>query len=84
MADCSGGTHKYLEVCRLRKVGMRGGEGCQRVFDEGFHVCTTHMCMMSVSCRGSCLTCGLTMAGWGIPVAWGPGGPGTMWCENLQ
>lgn len=47
-------------------------------------VCTTHMCMMSVSCGGSCLTCGLTMAGWGIPVAWGPGGPGTMWCENLQ
>lgn len=43
----------------------------------------THMCMMSVSCRGSCLICGLTMAGWGIPVACGPGGPGTMWCENL-
>ncbi|TNN89406.1 hypothetical protein EYF80_000009 [Liparis tanakae] len=34
--------------------------------------------------RGSCLTWGLTMAGWGIPVAWGPWGPGTMWCENLQ
>lgn len=53
-----------------------GRRGASRLFK-------THMCMMSVSCRGSCLICGLTMAGWGIPVACGPGGPGTMWCENL-
>lgn len=73
----TGGARKYLEVCRLCKIGGGGGGWAEpRVFK-------THMCMMSVSCRGSCLICGLTMAGWGIPVACGPGGPGTMWCENL-
>lgn len=31
----------------------------------------------------SCLTWGVTIAGWGMPVVWGPGGPGIMWWENL-
>lgn len=63
-------------------TGRRGRRGCVCVCVQS--ELGTYMCMMSVSCKGSCLTCGLTMAGWGIPVAWGPGGPGTMWCENLQ
>lgn len=44
----------------------------------------THTCISSLSlCGCSCLTWGVTIAGWGIPVVWGPGGPGIIWCENL-
>lgn len=45
----------------------------------------THTCISSLSlCGCSCFTWGVTIAGWGIPVVWGPGGPGIMWCENLK
>lgn len=56
---------------------------CKNPWHEAGGGATTHMCIRSVSCGGSCLI-GLTIAGWGIPVAWGPGGPGTMWCGNLR
>lgn len=69
-------ANTWKSVAFAKSEGGGGGWAEPRVFK-------THMCMMSVSCRGSCLICGLTMAGWGIPVACGPGGPGTMWCENL-
>lgn len=45
----------------------------------------THTCIRSLSVWGcSCLTWGVTIAGWGMPVVWGPGGPGIMWWENLK
>lgn len=45
----------------------------------------THTCIRSLSVWGcSCLTWGVTIAGWGMPVVWGPGGPGIIWWENLK
>lgn len=45
----------------------------------------TYTCIRSLSVWGcSCLTWGVTIAGWGMPVVWGPGGPGIMWWENLK
>lgn len=47
--------------------------------------CWGFTCIRSLSVWGcSCLTWGVTIAGWGMPVVWGPGGPGIMWWENLD